>query len=85
MIDIYLMKQAEPEKPLKSREQDHYLNMKKLNLECLEVEELDARECGALNGGISPWVGFVAAYVLVEAALNPRAHAKAFMEGWNSI
>lgn len=58
--------------------------MKKLNFEYLEVQELGAEESSSLDGG-NVWLGFAVAYILAEAVLNPRAHAKAFMEGWNSI
>ncbi len=31
------------------------------------------------------WWPIIAGYVLLEAALNPKAHINAFMEGWNSV
>jgi hypothetical protein len=53
--------------------------MKKLELECFGVQELDAGEMKEVNGGL--WWQVVVAYVLLEALLNPEAHINAFMEG----
>ncbi|PWS31798.1 hypothetical protein [Pedobacter paludis] len=58
--------------------------MKNLELQNFSVVEMDTKEMCEQNGGINPFLGFAVAYILAEAALNPRAHYKAFMEGWNS-
>ncbi|MFP4341861.1 MAG: hypothetical protein ACLFQO_15540 [Cyclobacteriaceae bacterium] len=44
--------------------------------------ELNERELGVIEGGW--WLPIIAAYVLLEAALNPSAHVEAFMDGFNS-
>ena len=43
------------------------------------MSELEMQEA---DGGWV-WWPYIAVYVLVEAALNPTAHLKAFMDGFN--
>jgi len=60
--------------------------MKTLNLENLGVQELDAKEMKEIDGGF--WgvvLPIVASYILLEAALNPKAHIQAFKDGWNGV
>lgn len=57
--------------------------MKTLELENYGVKELDPEGMRKTNGGFWLMVaGLVCTYIIVEAALNPNAHIRAFREGY---
>lgn len=51
-----------------------------LNKSSLMVEELTAEDSEKIHGGF--WGPYFVGYVLLEAALNPQAHADAFLQGF---
>jgi hypothetical protein len=57
--------------------------MKELDLKSWNVQELSKLEKNRTTGGF--WgiaAGLFFSYIILEAALNPNAHIKAFKEGW---
>lgn len=46
------------------------------------VEALDAKSLTEIQGGA--WWPFVVVYILTEAAVNPQAHIKALVDGYNN-
>jgi hypothetical protein len=60
--------------------------MKTIELDNYEVQEMNASELKETDGGfVIPLLVAVGVYMAYEIAANPRASAKAFMDGWNSI
>ncbi len=45
--------------------------------------ELNEKELKDIEGG-GYWLPIIATYILLEAALNPSAHIKAFKEGYDA-
>lgn len=54
--------------------------MKKLDLNSMGVQEMNALEMREADGG---WfLALVFGYVILEACLNPEEHINAFKQGW---
>ncbi len=59
--------------------------MKNFDLNNYGVQEITEMEIRKTEGGSLIVLEFVAAFYIYEVLSNPRAHAAAFMNGWNSI
>ncbi len=55
-----------------------------IELEKMGLVGLGENDQKELGGGLA-WLGIFGTYVLLQAALNPKAHIKAFQDGWNSL
>ena len=54
-----------------------------MDLNKMGLAPMDDLEMNDIEGGSWAWWPFVVSYVLIQAATNPRAHIKAFMDGFN--
>lgn len=56
--------------------------MTKLNNSNYQTKELSVDELKSIDGGVDPWTAFVVAFVVLEVALNPKAHYEKLVEGF---
>lgn len=57
--------------------------MTKLNPSNYQTSELSIDEVKSVDGGVTdPWTAFAVAFVVLEVALNPKAHYEKLVEGF---
>lgn len=54
-----------------------------MKLENLNLVELNAQEVQEIEGGINPYIAWIAAGVAYDILSNPRESYNAFMSGFN--